>query len=204
MVVARSRFAVDHAVQRGVPRDRVTLVPPARAVAMLLATAPPPPTRLRRALVVGGSAAGLAELRGVWDRVAAHLAGARLSVLERGTPDAVAHEAIGRSDLVITLLDADGGPEDGLTARLVDAAALARPLLVEAHPCLLDVAAPHINALAVSPGDVDGFGAAIVRLASRPGELQRLGAGGQALAAACDVSVVRPALEQIFGLAGAS
>jgi len=203
-VVAISRFHAEFVRSRGVPADRVAVIPNAARLGELLANAAAPPVRLRKILAVGRPVPkkGFGVLVQAWARVRAadpHLeleiiggsglvaeppAGLTLSPM-RPYVDVLA--AMAEADLVVapSVVAADGDM-DGIPTVLVEAGALRRPVVASDLSGIGDLVCDGVNGLLVPPGDVDALAAVLLRLAQRPSELQRLGAGGPMLAAPHD------------------
>lgn len=203
-VVAISRFHAEFLRGQGAPADRIVVIPNAARLVDLFASAPPPPTRLRKILAVGRPVAkkGFPVLVQAWARArngASELsleiiggeglladppAGLTLSPM-RSYSQVLA--AMAEADLVVApSVVAPDGDMDGIPTVLVEAAALRRPVLASAMTGIGDLVCDGVNGLLVPPGDVDSLVSALLRLAARPSELQRLGAGGPMLAAAHD------------------
>jgi glycosyltransferase involved in cell wall biosynthesis len=203
-VVAISRFHADFVRAQGVPANRVVVLPNAARLVDLYAVAPPPPTRLRRILAVGRPVAkkGFPVLLQAWSRARAGASDLSLEIiggegltadvppgltLSPMRPYADVLTAMAEADLVVApSVVAPDGDMDGIPTVLVEAAALRRPLVASAITGIGDLVCDGVNGLLVPPGDVDALVAALLRLAARPQELQRLGAGGPMLAAAHD------------------
>ena len=102
-------------------------------------------------------------------------------------PYAEVLSAMALADLVVApSIVAPDGDMDGIPTVLVEAGALRRPVLASQLSGIGDLVCDGVNGLLLPPGDVDALVAALLRLVSRPAELQRLGTGGPTLAAAHD------------------
>jgi len=221
-IVAISRFHADFLVERGVPRERVAVIPNAARLDGLLAAAPPPPTSLRRLLAVGRPVPkkGFPLLVQAWAAARARVPGLTLEIVGgaglvedppeglRLTPMRPYGEvlaAIAACDLLVApSVVAPDGDMDGIPTVLVEACALRRPVLATAVTGIGDLVLDGVNGLLVPPGDGDALVAALCRLAARPAELQRLGAGGPMLAAAHDARRVVERLDaEVFAPEGA-
>ncbi len=211
-IVTISRFHRQFLVDRGVPADRVVVIPNAARLAALLASAPPPPQRLKRILAVGRPIPkkGFGHLVSAWSRVARACGDLELTIIGgegmvedpppglhlRGMiPYAEVLEEMARADLVVApCVIAENGDMDGVPTVLAEAGALRRPVLSTTLSGIPDLVVDGVNGLRVPPGDEDALAAVLVRLARRPSELTLLGSGGPVLAAAHDASNVAAAL----------
>ncbi|MEZ4235790.1 MAG: glycosyltransferase family 4 protein [Myxococcota bacterium] len=203
-IVAISRFHADFLRQRGVAADRIAVIPNAARLADLLADAPAPPTSLRRILAVGRPVPkkGFAVLVHAWAEARRAVPGLTLEIvggeglvaqppegliLSPMRPYAEVLAAMAEADLLVApSVVAPDGDMDGIPTVLVEACALRRPVVTTAVTGIGDLVRDGVNGLVVPPGDASSLAAALVRLAARPAELQRLGAGGPPLAAPHD------------------
>jgi colanic acid/amylovoran biosynthesis glycosyltransferase len=216
-VVAISRFHASFLKERGVPAERIAVIPNAARLVDLLASAPPAPTRLRKVLAVGRPVAkkGFPNLVRAWAQARAAVPDLELTIVGgAGLVDApppgltltpmwpyerVLAEMAGSDLVVAPSVVAPDGDMDGIPTVLVEAAALRRPVVASAVTGIGDLVCDGVNGLLVPPGDVSSLAAALVRLAARPAELQRLGTGGPTLAAAHDARRVTERLQsQVF------
>lgn len=213
-VVTISRFHREFIAERGVDPDRIAIVPNAAHLADLFATAPPAPTRLRNILAVGRPVTkkGFPVLVQAWARARRSAPELRLEiiggeglvvdppeglVLRPMVPYAEVLAAMAAADLVIApSIVAPDGDMDGIPTVLVEACALRRPVIASEVAGIPDLVCDGVNGLLVPPYDLDALTAAILRLASRPAELQRLGTGGPMLAAAHDARRVAERLQR--------
>ncbi len=212
-VVAISRFHAAFVRSQGVPAERVVVIPNAVRLVDLLAEAPAPPTRLRTVLAVGRPVVrkGFPVLVQAWARARAAvpdltleiIGGAGLVadppaglVLSAMRPYADVLAAMAAADLFVapSIVGPDGDM-DGIPTVLAEAAALRRPVVASSLSGIGDLVCDGVNGLLVPAGDVDGLTRALLRLALRPDELQRLGAGGPMLAAAHDARRVAARLD---------
>jgi len=211
-IVTISRFHRQFLIDRGVPPDRVVVIPNAARLADLIAQAPPPPDRLRRILAVGRPIPkkGFSHLVVAWSRVARACGDVQLTILGgagmvddpppgldlRGmVPYAEVLEEMAACDLVVApCVIAESGDMDGVPTVLAEAGALRRPVLASTLSGIPDLVVDGVNGLRVPPGDEDALAAALLRLARRPSELTLLGSGGPVLAAAHDAANVAAAL----------
>lgn len=203
-----STFHAQFIADRGVPAERIAVVPNAVDVAALSARTPPLPTRLRSMLAVGRPVAkkGFPALVAAWAQARARVPDLELTII--GGEGLVAGEVPGlsllpmlpheetlermaRADLVVApCTTAADGDMDGIPTVLVEAGALRRPVLATRIAGIPDLVAEGVNGMLVPPGDVPSLVAAITRLAQRPAELSRMAAAGPVLAAAHDASLV--------------
>ncbi|MDP2312878.1 MAG: glycosyltransferase family 4 protein [Pseudomonadota bacterium] len=212
-VVAISRFHASYVQSTGVAAERVVVIPNAVRLAELLQGAPVPPTRLRRVLAVGRPVVkkGFPVLVQAWARARAAVPELTLEII--GGVGLVADpppglilspmctyaevlRAMAAADLVVApSVVAPDGDMDGIPTVLAEAAALRRPVLASSLSGIGDLVCDGVNGLLVPAGDIDGLTRALLRLAARPDELQRLGAGGPMLAAAHDARRVAARLD---------
>lgn len=216
-MVTISRFHRDFIVDKGVSREHVAVIPNAARLEQLLAHGPPPPERLRHLLAVGRPVTkkGFPVLVAAWARARAVAPDLCLTIiggegLVSGqtpglelTPMLPYEETLARmaaADLVVApSLVAPDGDMDGIPTVLVEAGALRRPVIASAVAGIGDLVLDGVNGLLVPPGDVDALTQALLRLYTRPAELQRLGTGGPMLAAAHDARRVADRLaEEVF------
>jgi glycosyltransferase involved in cell wall biosynthesis len=219
-IVAISRFHRAFLISQGVPADRVVVAPNAARLGGILSTAPPPPTQLRRILAVGRPVAkkGFPHLVNAW--LQARMAAPQLTLeivggeglipqqvpglsLTPMRPHAEVLRAMAEADLVVApSVVAPDGDMDGIPTVLVEACALRRPVVASAVAGIGDLVCDGVNGLLVQPGDVDALRLALLRLYTRPAELQRLGAAGPTLAAAHDAGrVVARLRREVFACA---
>ena len=207
-VVTLSRFHRAFLVGRGCDPARIRVIPNAARLAELLARAPAPPTRCRKILAVGRPVAkkGFPTLVNAWARARARVPDLELEIiggaglvatpppgltLSAMRPYADVLAAMAAADVVVApSVVAPDGDMDGIPTVLVEAGALRRPVVASDLSGISDLVADGVNGLLVPPGDVDALAAALVRLAARPAEVQRLGAGGPMLAAPHDAHAV--------------
>lgn len=213
-IVAISRFHRDFLVSRGVPAERIAVIPNAAALAELLGGASPAPTQLRRILAVGRPVAkkGFAVLVQSWAQLRAHHPGIELDIIGGEglvvdpppglrlwpmLPWTQVVEAMKRADVVVapSVVAADGDM-DGIPTVLAEAGALRRPVIASNLSGIGDLVVHGVNGLLVPPGDVHALTMALSRLAQRPAELQRLGNAGPQLAACHDADVVAARLQR--------
>jgi len=207
-VVAGCRSHRDAVVGHGVDPARVRLIPHAARLAELLAEAPPPPTACRKLLAVRRPAGedGLPTLVEAWRRARVRVPALELEIIGgeglvdpapaglRLSPDrapAETRRAIAAADLVVAPAQGarDARPDE-LTALLIEAGALRRPVIGPDLPGVSDLVLDGVNGFLVQPGDVDALADTLVRLADRPGELTRLGAAGPSSAAPHEARLV--------------
>lgn len=213
-VVTISRFHKDYIVERGVDASRIVVVPNAARLVELFAMAPPAPQRLRKILAVGRPVTkkGFPVLIQAWARARRALPELELEII--GGEGLVADPPAGlvlrpmltyeevlttmaAADLVVApSIVAPDGDMDGIPTVLVEACALRRPVVSSAVTGVGDLVCDGVNGLLVPPGDLDALTAALLRLAARPAELQRLGTGGPMLAAAHDARRVASRLQR--------
>jgi len=207
-VVAISRFHRYFISARGVPDDRIAVIPNAASLGELFDAAPESPRQLRRVLAVGRPVPkkGFGVLVQAWARARAAVPELELDIV--GAEGLVAEpppglrlwpmrewsvvmEAMRRADLVVApCIVAPDGDMDGIPTVLAEAGALRRPVIASELSGVGDLVANGVNGLLVPPGDVQALAAALVRLAKRPDELHRMGVAAPALAAAHDADVV--------------
>ncbi len=216
-VVAISRFHRDFIRDRGVPLDKITVIPNAAALAALMRNAPAAPRALHKVLAVGRPVPkkGFSVLVSAWARARVSVPGLELDIIggEGLVVDPPAGlrlwpmtdwgrtmEAMRRADVVVApCVVAPDGDMDGIPTVLAEAGALRRPVIASRLSGIPDLVADGVNGLLVPPGDVNALAMALVRLAQRPAELTRLGDAGPALAAAHDADVVaRRLLHEAF------
>ncbi|MEQ1507738.1 MAG: glycosyltransferase family 4 protein [Myxococcota bacterium] len=212
-VVAISRFHARYLADRGLDPDRIAVIPNAARLVDLLADAPPPPVHLRKVLAVGRPVAkkGFPVLIQAWAKARGVIADLELEIiggeglvteppagltLSPMCPYGQVLRTMAASDLVVapSVVGPDGDM-DGIPTVLVEALALRRPVVASAVTGIGDLVCDGVDGLLVPPGDADALAAALIRLASRPAELQRLGAGGPMLAAAHDARRVAERLQ---------
>lgn len=197
VVVVPTRFHHAFAHARGIHEARLALLPPPVRVEPLILTAPPPPSSLRRVAILRARDALPAR-----DLLARAVALVHAAVPEvvfddegAGWPPSGAQprsddhprvrlDRIARADAVIDADALGDGAMDAFPTSLVEAAALRRPVLAARLPTLEDLVVDGVNGLLFPAGDAAALAAAVLRLAARSGELQRLGEGGPPLAAA--------------------
>lgn len=214
------RFIAD----RGVPEDRIEIVPNAVDLAPLRVLTRPPPTRLRRIVAVGRPV----EKKGfpVLVRAVRRLIAAGLPLeleviggqgMQTGTSDHPAirlspmrpHrevlQALSGADLVVAPgIEAQDGDRDGIPTVLVEALAMQRPVLASSIGSTADLVWPGISGLLLPPGDVGALEAAIRRLHATPEQLARMGRAGPVLAAPHDADAVgRRLVDRVFVTAAA-
>lgn len=213
-VVAISRFHRSFLMSRGVPAERIAVIPNAAALAELLGTAPAAPTQLRRILAVGRPVAkkGFGVLVQAWGQLQAQHPGIELEImggeglvvdppaglrLTPMQPWTQAVEAMKRADLVVapSVVAADGDM-DGIPTVLAEAGALRRPVVASNLSGIGDLVVHGVNGFLVPPGDIHALTMAFARLAQRPAELTRLGNAGPQLAACHDADVVAARLQR--------
>ena len=213
-IVAISRFHKDFLVGRGVPAERIAVIPNAAALADLLGGAPPAPTQLRRILAVGRPVAkkGFAVLIQAWAQIRAQYPSIELDILGGEgmvadpppglrlwpmLPWSMVVDAMKRADVVVApCVVAPDGDMDGIPTVLAEAGALRRPLIASDLSGISDLVVHGVNGLLVPPGDVNALAMALSRLAQRPAELLRLGNAGPQLAACHDADVVAARLQR--------
>ena len=207
-VVAISRFHRYFIMARGVPADKVVVIPNAAALGELLAGAPESPKQLRRVLAVGRPVAkkGFGVLVQAWAKARAHIPEIELDIIgAQGLVDQtppglrlwptcawseVMHAMRAADVVVAPCIASPDGDMDGIPTVLAEAGALRRPVIASEMSGVGDLVAHGVNGLLVPPGDVHALAAALVRLARRPDELTRLGNAAPLLAAAHDADVV--------------
>jgi glycosyltransferase involved in cell wall biosynthesis len=193
VVVVPTRFHHAFAHDRGLQEARLALLPPPVRVEPLILTAPPPPSTLRRVAIL--RARDALPARDLLARAVAlvHAAAPDVVFDDEGAawPPSGAQpraddrlDRIARADVVIDADALGDGAFDAFPASLVEAAALRRPVLAARLPALEDLVVDGVNGLLFPAGDAAALAAAVLRLAARSGELQRLGEGGPPLAAA--------------------
>lgn len=213
-IVTISRFHRNFLMDRGVPRDRVAVIPNAARLADLLRSAPAAPTSLRRILAVGRPIPkkGFGHLVQAWARIAPICPGLQLTIIGgegmvespppgldlRGmVPYSEVLKEMAMADLVVApCVISPDGDMDGVPTVLAEAGALRRPVIATELSGIPDLVLHGVNGLIVPPGDEAALAAALLRLYRRPGEMQLLGSGGPALAASHDAAVVAGALHQ--------
>lgn len=216
-VVAISRFHRDFIRDRGVPADKIVVIPNAASLLGLLGSAPPAPRALHKVLAVGRPVAkkGFGVLVQAWARARVSVPGLELDII--GGEGLVAEpppglrlwpmtdwartmEAMRRADVVVApCVVAPDGDMDGIPTVLAEAGALRRPVIASELSGIPDLVAHGVNGLLVPPGDINALAMALVRLSQRPAELTRLGDAGPTLAAAHEASVVaRRLLHEAF------
>lgn len=205
-VVTISRFHRDYIADRGVARERIAIVPNAARLAGLMHDAPPAPRALRRVLAVGRPTPkkGMNVLLQAWQIARRTVPDLELEIVGWDAPDAALPgltitgmrpyaevlDAMRRADLVVApSIVAPSGDMDGIPTVLAEAGALNRPVVATDLSGIPDLVAPGVNGLLVPPGCVRSLATVLLRLASRPDEIHRLGRGGQRLAACHDASV---------------
>jgi glycosyltransferase involved in cell wall biosynthesis len=110
----------------------------------------------------------------------------------------------------IAVMASDGG--EGLPKSLLEAAAMARPIVATDVPGNREIARHGVNALLVPPGDPEALADALAVLAGDPAQRRRLGAAGRDLVerdmsdqaiAAATASVYRALVAELADAAGA-
>ena len=214
-VATISRFHRDFIADRGVSRDRIALVPNAARLSRLIARAPAAPTSLKRVLSVGRPTPkkGFQELIDAWQIARESVPELELEIigcppLGVDAPGLTVHglrpyaevlEAMAAADLVVaSCIEAPSGDMDGIPTVLAEAGALRRPVVASRLSGIPDLVAPGVNGLLVPPGCANSLALALIRLAQRPMELQRMGLAGQRLAACHDAAVTARRLIQVF------
>ena len=217
-VVTISTFHRSFLRARGVPDERIAVIPNAARLAHLLESAPPPPTKLRKVLAVGRPIPkkGFAHLVNAWAKVANRCPELELEIiggegmvedpperlsLRPMVPYAEVLQAMREADLVAApSVVAENGDMDGIPTVLAEAGALRRPVLASRLTGIPDLVVHGVNGFLVPAGDEDALASALLRLTRRPDELTLLGSGGPTLAAAHDANVVAAALAtEVFG-----
>jgi len=210
-----SRFHRNFISDRGIPRDRIALVPNAARLSALIARAPEPPTSLRRILAVGRPTPkkGFQELVDAWQIARASVPELELEIigcppLGLEAPGLTIHglrpydevlDAMASADLVVaSCIEAPSGDMDGVPTVLAEAGALRRPVVASRLSGIPDLVAPGVNGLLVPPGCANSLAMALIRLAQRPSELTRMGLAGPRLAACHDASVTARRLIEVF------
>ena len=213
-IVTISRFHRDWLALRGVPPERVAVIPNGADLAPLLAAAPPPPTQLRRVVAVGRPVAkkGFGVLVQAWDLARRSLPQLELTIVGGAglvqappptlrllpmLPYAETLREMAAADLVVaSSVAAPDGDMDGIPTVLAEAGALRRPVVASCITGTPDLVMDGVNGLLLPPGDVRALATAFLRLAQRPVELARMGAAGPTLAAAHDARLVARTLAQ--------
>ena len=215
-VITISRFHRDFIADRGVAKERITVVPNAARLAGLIASAPPAPTSLKKVLAVGRPTPkkGFQILINAWQAAREHLPELELEIIGAPVPSgplpagltlspmrpyAEVLQAMAQADLIVApSIQAPNGDMDGIPTVLAEAGALNRPVISSELSGIGDLVVNGVNGLLLPPGDVDALKMALIRLGQRPLELRRMGLSAQRLAACHDASVSAQRLIQAF------
>jgi glycosyltransferase involved in cell wall biosynthesis len=207
-VVTISRFHARFLEGRGCDPSRIRVIPNAARLAEILASAPPPPQRCRKVLAVGRPVAkkGFPVLVNAWARARQRVPDLELEIiggeglvpnppagltLSPMRPYAAVLAAMAAADVIVApSIVAPDGDMDGIPTVLVEAGALRRPVVASDLSGISDLVVDGVNGFLVPPGDVDALAISLLRLATRPAEVQRLGSGGPTLAAPHDSRAV--------------
>lgn len=213
-VITISRFHRDFIADRGVPRDRIAVVPNAARLQALIRSAPAAPTALNKILAVGRPTPkkGFQVLIDAWLAAREHLPGLELEIIGAGAPTgplpagltlsamrpyAEVLEAMAQADLIVApSVQAPNGDMDGIPTVLAEAGALRRPVISSKLSGIGDLVCDGVNGLLLPPGDVHALTMALIRLGQRPLELRRMGLSAQRLAACHEASVCAQRLIQ--------
>lgn len=206
-VITISRFHRDFIADRGVPRERIAVVPNAARLQTLIQSAPPAPRALNKVLAVGRPTPkkGFQVLIDAWQAARSHLPELELEIIGAGAPQgalppgltlramrpyAEVLDAMAQADLIVApSVQAANGDMDGIPTVLAEAGALRRPVISSRLSGIGDLVCDGVNGLLLPPGDVHALTMALVRLGQRPLELRRMGLSAQRLAACHEASV---------------